>query len=288
MKFVIVALTNSTPVTEVSDRVVSWLTERNHEVFGTHFLLSLIDEKLQTKVKTYESLENAVSDCDFVVSIGGDGTILRAARLVMNSGKPILGINSGKLGFLANIPREFVDSALEATVSRNFEVDRRFMLKAVTSDAKEHYALNEFLFSKAGGSMITLTASFDNMLINRYLSDGIIVASPTGSTAYNMSSGGPIITPNTDVMVLNPINPHTLTTRPLVLPSNKTLIIQSESPKNEVLFSKDGEICEITGDKTEAIIRKSDFTIDLIKLPSQTYFDTLRNKLLWGRDVRDT
>ena len=134
--------------------------------------------------------------------------------------------------------------------------------------------------------MVTVEAEYDNMFINKYWADGLIVASPTGSTAYNLSSNGPIVMPNTDVMVLNPINPHTLTTRPLVLPSDKSLKITVHKQQHEVLFSYDGEIYEIQAYPFVVEIRRSNFTINLIELPDQSYFETLRNKLMWGMDFR--
>jgi len=214
---------------------------------------------------------------------------LRVARLVLGNNKPILGINTGRLGFLANVAQDDIEEALNYTSSGNYKIDKRALLQATEPDGTVHYALNEFLFSKGGtASMISLCAYFDDMFINRYWADGIIVATPTGSTAYNMSAGGPIVMPTTNVMVLNPINPHTLTTRPLILPSTKELTIKSDTSKNDVIFSKDGEISDITGDDFIIKIRRSEFTIELIKLPEQTYFDTLRNKLMWGMDVRES
>lgn len=240
----------------------------------------------QSPIITYTD-EEAVEKSDVVISVGGDGTLLRAARLVVGKNKPILGINIGRLGFLANIQHDKIETALEYTSDSVFDVDSRALLEATLPDGSIHYALNDFLFAKgSNGSMITLNAYYDGMFINKYWSDGLIVASPTGSTAYNMSAGGPIVMPGTDVMVLNPVNPHTLTTRPLVLPANKTLTITSDDENQEVIFSKDGEISDITGAELVVKIHRSEHSIDLIKLPEQTYFDTLRNKLMWGMDLR--
>src|SRR5699024_6774618 len=155
------------------------------------------------------------------------------------------------------------------------------LLEAKDSRDNRYYALNEFLFSKMDStSMITVKAEFDGMFINKYWADGLIVASPTGSTAYNLSSGGPIVMPESDVMVLTPINPHTLTTRPLVLPSEKTLKIIVEKQQYEVSFSYDGNSCSIEHYPLEIKIQRSDFSIDLVELPDQSYFETLRHKLM--------
>jgi NAD+ kinase len=290
MIFSLIALSSRYPIAKTLKRVAAWFEGRHdHTLVTTDVIRLYLSESNLSCVQIYESEELAIQSSDVVISVGGDGTLLRTARLVAGLDKPILGINSGKLGFLANIPMEDIETALDFTSSGRYEVDNRMMLEATTSDGNKHYALNEFLFSKGNsGSMIRLTAWYDDLLINRYWADGIIIATPTGSTAYNMSCGGPILVPSSDAIVLNPINPHTLTTRPLVLPSIKALTIRAEPANQDVIFSKDGEICDITGAETEAIIRRSEHTIDLIKRPGQTYFDTLRNKLMWGLDIRDS
>ncbi len=225
---------------------------------------------------------------EITVAVGGDGTILRAADLVRTVGHPLLGINSGKLGFLANIQRQSMETALQAIKNGTYELDKRNFIQAEFSNGEIHYALNEFVFSRKGTvSMITLTAEYDGAFINRYWADGIIVSSPTGSTAYNLSTGGPIVVPQTHVMVLTPISPHTLTTRPLVLPSQKSLTIKVEPIDQEVLFSGDGNNHELPGQSPVVNIRQSDQDIQLIKLSGQSYFETLRSKLMWGADVRD-
>lgn len=236
----------------------------------------------------YESEKQAMERGEFTVAIGGDGTILRTAHIARITRRPLLCINSGKLGFLANIQRLNLEQALTEVIGGNFNLDRRNFLEAEFSNGDKHFALNEFVFSRKGTvSMITLTAEYDGTLINRYWADGIIVSSPTGSTAYNLSTGGPIVMPQTNVMVLTPISPHTLTTRPLVLPSHKNLTIKVEPIDQEVLFSGDGNNHELPGKSPEVHIRQSDNYIELIGLSEHSYFETLRNKLMWGADVRE-
>ncbi|MCC5926608.1 MAG: NAD(+)/NADH kinase [Bacteroidetes bacterium] len=290
MKFAVIALTSRYPVADTLSRVVSWFGKHpTCELMASKQLEQYLDIRQLNQITLFNSDEEAVSHCDTVISIGGDGTLLRTARLVMGTEKPVLGINSGRLGFLANIPQDRLEEALAFTSQQNYRVDKRFMLEATMKDGKKHHALNEFLFSKGHkGSLITLTASYNGEFINKYWSDGIIVAGPTGSTAYNMSCGGPIITPGTNVMILNPINPHTLTTRPLVLDASNELTIRVSPENQDVTFSKDGEICDISSAELEVRIRRSDFIIHLITLPGQSYFDTLRKKLMWGMDIRDT
>jgi NAD+ kinase len=289
MKFAIISYSDNDSVKNTIDRILIWCTENSHEGVISESTLQKSGVNKEISATITQSDNQAVSQSDVILSVGGDGTLLRVARLALGNHKPILGINTGRLGFLANVAQDDIEEALHYTSTGNFTIDKRALLQATEPDGTVHYALNEFLFSKGGSaSMISLCASFDDMFINRYWADGIIVASPTGSTAYNMSAGGPIIMPTTDVMVLNPINPHTLTTRPLILPSTKELTITSDTSKNDVIFSKDGEISDITGDDFIIKIRRSEFTIELIKLPEQTYFDTLRNKLMWGMDVRES
>ncbi len=287
MKYSIVSYNSNYPVRDFIHRVITWCIHHNFEIYISESVYRMCSDLCkQSPIITYTD-EEAVEKSDVVISVGGDGTLLRAARLVVGKNKPILGINIGRLGFLANIQHDKIETALEYTSDSVFDVDSRALLEATLPDGSIHYALNDFLFAKgSNGSMITLNAYYDGMFINKYWSDGLIVASPTGSTAYNMSAGGPIVMPGTDVMVLNPVNPHTLTTRPLVLPANKTLTITSDDENQEVIFSKDGEISDITGAELVVKIHRSEHSIDLIKLPEQTYFDTLRNKLMWGMDLR--
>lgn len=236
----------------------------------------------------HDTDEAAMKAGDIVAAIGGDGTMLSAAELARSIRRPLLGINSGRLGFLANTQRQDIESALHDVISGNYHLDTRHFIEAAFCNGEIHYALNEFVFSRQGSvSMITLSAEYDGEFINRYWADGIIVSSPTGSTAYNLSTGGPIVVPQTDVIVLTPISPHTLTTRPLVLPSAKDLTIKVEPADQKVLFSGDGKNHDLPADSPEVNIRKSASIIQLIQLSGQSYFETLRNKLMWGADMRD-
>jgi NAD+ kinase len=236
----------------------------------------------------HSSDRDTMSAGEITIAIGGDGTILKAASIARTIKRPILGINSGKLGFLANIQRQNLKNALEDVLTGSFQLDKRYFIEAEFSNGDVCFALNEFVFSrKDTPSMITLTAEYNGEFINRYWADGIIVSSPTGSTAYNLSTGGPIVFPQTDVIVLTPISPHTLTTRPLVLPSQKNLTIKVEPIDQEVLFSGDGNNYTLPADSPVVNIHQSKHYIDLIKLTGQSYFETLRNKLMWGADMRE-
>ncbi len=248
----------------------------------------LPDRSQNAAVHVHESDLHAIKKGEITVAIGGDGTILKTAHIARTAQRPLLGINSGRLGFLATIQLQHMQTALHDVIAGNFDLDQRSLIEAEFSNGDTQYALNEFVFSRKGSvSMITLTAEYDGAFINRYWADGIIVSTPTGSTAYNLSTGGPIVVPQTDVFVLTPISPHSLTTRPLILSSKKNLAIKVEPDDQEVLFSGDGIIYDLPQSSPSVTIRRSDNYIQLIQIRGQSYFETLRTKLMWGRDIRD-
>lgn len=287
MKLAVIANPKKYSVKEPFIQALNWADENSVTILFNEDLKELYDNDDHPSAKIVNSEAKAIDEADIIVAMGGDGTMLYTARLMKNISKPILGVNSGRLGFMAYTQMENLNKALECLKEGNYRLDKRYMLEAEDREGNLYHALNEFLFSKKDStSMVTVEAAYDDMFINKYWADGLIVASPTGSTAYNLSANGPIVMPNTDVMVLNPINPHTLTTRPLVLPSDKSLKITVRKQTHEVLFSYDGEIYEIQDYPFEVEIRRSNFTIDLIELPDQSYFETLRNKLMWGMDSR--
>jgi NAD+ kinase len=228
-----------------------------------------------------------VEAAEVMLSLGGDGTMLWTARLVKDRRTPILAINSGRLGFMANVPAADLADALELVAKRAFDVDRRFMIEAEDSTGHLYWSLNEILFTKKEtASMVRVDAWQGEELINRYWSDGLLVSTPTGSTAYNLSAGGPIVKPDTEVFILTALNPHTLTTRPIVLSSHQPLRLEVPKQDNEVLFSVDGFDQKIPLYPFYLDIRQSSFYIHLIRLPHHRFFETLRQKLMWGIDSR--
>lgn len=287
MTFCIIANPEKYSIQDPLERVIKWCRANDIRVFASQKLKQHFPEIVVGKTISITPDEaEAVKDADIIIAMGGDGTMLHTAHLVKEIDKPLLGINTGKLGFMANIQPSQIEDALQSVVDGKYLLDKRQMLMATTEDESRYYALNEFLFSrKDTSSMITLEVEYDGSLINRYWADGLIISSPTGSTAYNLSAGGPIIQPNTPVMVVTPINPHTLTTRPLVLPSIRPLTVRSLGPFDHILFSYDG-IVQPHNSKLDIEIIQSDFSVDLIQLPDQNYFETLRNKLMWGYDKR--
>lgn len=287
MKLGIIANPKKYEVREVLQKTIEWAGQKKIRLFIHSQICEETGLNNSEYIQKTPSDEDSIKACDIVLVMGGDGTILYTARIAKNLGKPILGINSGRLGFMANTQIEDLEDALECLLDNNFTLDKRSFLKATTPDGQEFHALNEFLFTRKDSiSMVNVTAEYDGSLINTYWADGLIVASPTGSTAYSLASGGPIVAPGTEVFLVTPINPHTLTTRPLVLNSTNPLKVTIEKQQNEVLFSYDGQVHEIGSFPFEVEILKSDLTFDLIHLPGQDYFETLRNKLMWGMDRR--
>lgn len=287
MKLGIVANPQKYEVREVLSETIKWAERKNISLFINKEVCE------ETGLNNTEILQKTNSDidsikaCDIVLVMGGDGTILYTARISKDINKPILGINSGRLGFMANTQIEDLERALDCLLNNDYTLDKRSFLLATDTNGNQYHALNEFLFTRKDSiSMVNVTAEYDGSLINTYWADGLIVASPTGSTAYNLASGGPIVAPGTEVFLVTPINPHTLTTRPLVLNSAKPLRVVIEKQQSEVQFSYDGQVHEIENFPFEVEILKSDLTFDLVHLPGQDYFETLRNKLMWGMDKR--
>ncbi len=288
MKFAVIANPHKYEVKDILASTAKWASANNVTLFLSKEVCKLTEITASPTLIQTDTDEHAIAEADYVVVIGGDGTILYTARISTKENKPILGINSGRLGFMTNTQPEDLEKALNCLLTKNFKIDKRHYLKATDLDGNVFYALNEFLFTrKDSTSMINITAIYDGDLINTYWADGLIVASSTGSTAYSLSSGGPIVAPGTGVMLVTPINPHTLTTRPLVVRSDRPLKVRIDQQRaTEVLFSYDGIMKEIEKIPFEVEIIKSKLGFNLIHLPGQNYFETLRKKLMWGQDSR--
>jgi len=287
MNIAIIAYPGKYTIAPSLKAVLSWCRESGTGCYAIRSLFAVAEMKAEGVLHAVETDLQALEQADVVVTIGGDGTMLHTAQQIRRFDLPVLGINSGRLGFMANVQHNQIGAALETVSRGEYRLDERFMLEATINGGKTFHALNEFLFTKKDTtSLVTINADYDGHFINRYWADGLIVASPTGSTAYNLSSGGPIVMPGTEVMVVTPINPHTLTTRPLVLPSTKELTVRMDENIEHILFSHDGDLMEVEKRPLEVTVRRSSYSLKLIQLPGQNYFDTLRTKLMWGMDSR--
>lgn len=227
---------------------------------------------------------------DLVVSLGGDGTFIQSVNYVRNSQVPIIGINTGRLGFLANISKESMTEAFEKLQDKKFEYQKRSLLRVETASGHfgdANVALNEVTVSRKDSSaMLTVHAVLDNEYMNSYWADGLIISTPTGSTAYNLACGGPIIDPLCELHVVTPIAPHNLNVRPIVVPDSTVIKLSVEGRSRNYLLSLDGNSVNIK-QREEVIIRKADFKINVIKLEGHNFLDTIRNKMLWGIDRRN-
>lgn len=282
----ITLITNSggTKITETLRSVTEFLLSRGLTVTLDESCAALLpDSGLQTV-----SNEELPKACDMVIAIGGDGTMLKAARLLADHKIPLLGINRGQLGFLADIPAESVEEHLTQILDGNYVEDERFQLHCQVDRGDktviESDAFNDVIIQKWNiARLIQLTTYVNGKLVNTQRSDGMIIASPTGSTAYALSGGGPIVHPSLDALVLVPICPHTLSNRPIVIDGNSTIEIVVGTPEiDHARLTCDGEIrCELaTGDRIT--VRKKDKKIKLIHPADHDHFNILRAKLNWG------
>lgn len=271
-----------------------FFNENNVEMVIEGEFLSLLYEKqiIKKKYKTFQSYKELDSSFDIMISIGGDGTILRAATLVRDSGIPILGINAGRLGFLAMVQKDEIAQFLKLIVEKKYTISERSLISLTCtpeiSEIKDiNFALNEISVSrKDTTSMITIETYLDGEFLNSYWADGLIIATPTGSTGYSMSCGGPILTPNVTSFVMTPIAPHNLNARPLVIPDITEIRLKISGREDQYLVSLDSRIASV---KNESIltIKKTPFKIKMVEIKEETFFKTLRNKLLWGEDKRN-
>lgn len=240
--------------------------------------------------RIFSSYDQLPGEVDFLFSIGGDGTLLDTITLVRDSGIPVMGINLGRMGFISSISREDIIPAINDLVRGNFQVESRSLLRLETENklfGELNFAMNELSINKKDpSSMILIHVYVNDQLLNSYWADGLIVATPTGSTGYSLSCNGPILTPDSENFVITPIATHNLTVRPVVIPDTSTIRIRVESRDNQFLVGLDSRSATI-GPGTELIIKKENFKINLLQRPNDNFFATIRAKLLWGHDIRN-
>ena len=241
-------------------------------------------------LNTFSTSEELKNDIELFVSIGGDGTILDATTLIKDSGIPIIGVNTGRLGFLADIAKDEIPKTIKQLVNKRFSIDQRTLLKLEADQpifGDLNFALNEVTISrKDTTSMITITTYINDKFLNSYWADGLIIATPTGSTGYSLSCGGPIVMPGSNNFIITPIAPHNLNVRPLVISDEYELKVKVEGRANQFLVALDSRIQTIDAG-IELTIKKERFKINMIETDTQDFASTLRNKLLWGLDKRN-
>jgi NAD+ kinase len=273
-------------------RLISSLQMHHCKIYVNEFLYKILKFKiaLPKDIFLYNSFSDLNNNADYLFSIGGDGTMLDSVSMVRDTGIPILGFNTGRLGFLSSISKEELDLSLNYFFNKKFTLEKRNLLKLETEEhlfGNQSFALNEFtILKKDFSSMITIHVYINDVFLNTYWSDGLIISTPTGSTAYSLSCGGPILTPDSENFIITPIASHNLTVRPLVIPDKSIIKLKVEGRSDNFLVTLDSKQETIGTDK-ELLIKKEDFQINLIQLPNKNFLATIRDKLMWGLDKRN-
>jgi len=269
------------PAKKECKRLRDWFTQRGITVYT---------EEMASRAHVTQCLEEGTTipdTVDLVVVLGGDGTLLGAARKVGRYGLPILGVNLGGLGFLTEIPLEMLYKDIEKVITGQVTVEPRLMLQAsVLRNGEEKCrfsVLNDVVINKGAlARIIDLRVSIDGHFLTTFRSDGLIISTPTGSTSYNLSAGGPILYPDLEALILTPISPFTLTQRPIIVPDTSVIEVQMGKHNEEVILTFDGQVGFDLMAHDRVIISKSEKKLKLIKSPDQDYYDILRTKLKWG------
>lgn len=271
---------------EVAPEITRWLGEQGYSVVADRETAAYLQGRAGVRTVGREKL--AAAKPEFAIVLGGDGTMLAAARVLAKSRIPILGVNLGSLGFLTEVALEELYPTLEAAVGGKCVLERRAMLHCETKrngkTISRHDLLNDAVVNKTELARIAdFDVFIDEQFVSNYKADGLIVATPTGSTAYSLAAGGPILLPNVDVLVITPVSPHALTNRPLVVRDTAEIAIVVRSAEGTAYLSIDGQVGERLRDGDRILCRRSKFNIELLKLQSRTFFDVLRGKLKWGQ-----
>ncbi len=267
------------------------LKDKNIDINLTESLQKSL-KKNDFPIKGLKSIKqkDTLKESDFVISIGGDGTLLDTVCLVGDNEIPILGVNTGRLGFLATVAKENIEKSIDELIAGSFTIESRSLLK-LESDIPLfnglNFGLNEFTIHKRDtSSMITVHTYINDLYLNSYWADGLIVATPTGSTGYSLSCGGPLITPGARNFVITPVSPHNLNVRPIVVSDDNEISFKIEGRSEKFLISLDSRSTPIDA-SVKLKVKKAEFSAKLVKFASYSYFDTLRQKLNWGFDMRN-
>jgi len=269
-------------------RLTEWLSERGIRLVGVPEIAhEQIKQKTGCAVEIVKD-EQLASSVELILVLGGDGTMIATARMMGDTEVPVIGVNYGGLGYLAEFPIDELFSALEAILSGQYKVQKRVMLAVELWRGQElitrNRVLNDVVVNKSAlARIIDIEAYLDSQFVNLFRADGLIVATPTGSTAYNLSAGGPVIYPSMNGVVITPICPFTLSNRPIVVPDESVIEVRLKTDKEEVALTLDGQVGFPLRVDDRIVINKSNTTFNLVQPPNRNYFDVLRDKLKWGR-----
>ncbi len=270
------------------------LQKHNIDIYFEKEFYELLSDTvpLEKTYKTFSSYDDLSSDFDVMFTVGGDGTFLRSVIYIRDLNIPVVGINTGRLGFLATIRKGEIALAVAMLLQKAYTLQERSLLQIETSsnikDLKHlNFALNEITVSRKNTtSMIGIKTHIDKEYLTNYWADGLIISTPTGSTGYSLSCGGPVLMPNCNSLIINPMSPHNLSARPMIISNDMVIDLEIESREDEYLISLDSRITAVPVD-TKVTITKADFTIKTVLFDNQSFLKTLRSKLLWGEDTRN-
>lgn len=273
------------------DKLFNMLIENNADIYILEQFNTYLCTELNLDYKIAGVIKDKNFDADIAISIGGDGTFLRTASYIEKKNIPILGINTGRLGFLADVQNKDIESTFEDIFAGNYRTEERSQLEITIENGKledYNFALNEIAVLKQDtASTVTVHAFINDEFLTSYEADGLIISTPTGSTAYSLSAGGPIMNPTAANFILTAVAPHSLTARPLVVDDNCIITLDIESRNGGFLVSLDGRSSVLSAG-TRLTIKKADFSLKVIKRIGHTFYGTLRDKLMWGADPRNS
>ena len=285
------AFTNSETINTIKE-IITISEKLNHEIIIIESLKKDL-ESIKHNCKFFKKNEISNFNLDFLFSVGGDGTLLRSITIVKNTEIPILGINTGNLGFLTSLQKEYLKKGLKLFFDKKYTLVNRSLLNVKTKNKIDslnefNYALNEVSINrKDTTSMLSIETSINDQSLTTYWADGLIISTPTGSTGYSLSSGGPILSPNTKTWVLNPIAPHNINVRPLIISDSSNIKISVKGKGENFLLSLDSRIFTLKNGN-EIFLKKASFNVNTVELKGDFFFKTLREKLFWGKDQRNT
>jgi len=289
MKYAIFGNTFQAKKSVYAASLLQFLKKQNAEICICREFYRFLTANLNMEIEAGQLFDGDDFTADMAISIGGDGTFLQAAGRAGRKGIPILGINTGRLGFLADISPEEMQATFDDIQAGKYGIEERSVLQLACDEKRlqdSPYALNEIaVLKRDSSSMISIRASINGEYLNTYLADGLVIATPTGSTAYSLSVGGPVIVPHSDTVVITPVAPHSLNVRPIVIRDDWEITLDVESRSHNFLVAVDGrsETCKET---TQLTIRRADYSVKVVKQLGHSFFDTLRSKMMWGADGR--